>query len=213
MTDNDKNVDVDSVETKEWLDALTSVIQYEGKDRAQFLVNQLLDKARQDGLAIQAGISTPYVNTIPAEKEAKLPDDPALIEAVTNCLRWNAIAMVLKTAKKKPELGGHLASYASIATLFEVGLQYFFKASSAGQDGDLIFYQGHASPGLYARAFLEGRLEAEHLDHFRQEVFNPKSCFILSTSLVNARFLAVSDGFDGLGAHQWRFIKHTFLNI
>ncbi len=212
MTDNDKNVDVDSVETKEWLDALTSVIQYEGKDRAQFLVNQLLDKARQDGLAIQAGISTPYVNTIPAEKEAKLPDDPALIEAVTNCLRWNAIAMVLRAGKKYPELGGHLSTFASIATLFEIGFHYFFRAPSAEHPGDLIYYQGHAVPGIYARAFLEGRLDEEHLDHFRQEAFNKKavSSYPHPWLMPNFwQFPVVSMGLGPLTAiYQAKFLKY-----
>lgn len=166
--------DIDNVETKEWLDALGSVIKYEGRERVVFLLNQLIQKAR--GLGVPAlGGTSPYVNTIDAKSGAKMPDDGAFLEKLTNIMRWNAIVTVLKAVKKHSELGGHLSSYASIATLFEVGFQYFFHAPSDTHGGDLIFYQGHATPGLYARAYLEGRLEAEHLDHFRQEIFNDKS--------------------------------------
>ncbi len=181
MTEYDKNTDIDRDETQEWLDALASVVKYEGKARAEFIVNTLLAQAKQEGLSVQAGITTPYINTIPSDKEAQLPDDPALVEKITNCMRWNALVIVLRAGKKYPELGGHLSSFASIVTLYEIGLHYFFRAPSAEHAGDLVYYQGHASPGIYARAFLEGRLEEEHLNHFRQEAFNKKA---ISSTLI-----------------------------
>lgn len=204
--------DLDPVETKEWLDALNSVVKQEGRERAQFLLNQLSARAQQTGVAVQAGLSTPYLNTIAAQNEAPMPDSGGLFEKLTNIMRWNAIATVLKTGKKNPELGGHLSSYASMATLFEVGLQYFFHAPSAEHGGDLIYYQGHASPGIYARAFLEGRLEAEHLDHFRQEAFNAKSVssyphpWLMPTFW---QFPTVSMGLGPLmGIYQAHFLKY-----
>lgn len=211
MVNSTQTSDIDANETKEWLDALASVIKYEGRERAGFLLNQLIQKARRAMVPIQ-DTRTPYVNTIIVKDQAPLPDDGVMLARLTDIMRWNAIAMVLKTTKKKPELGGHLASYASIATLFEVGLQYFFKAANAEQDGDLIFYQGHASPGLYARAFLEGRLEAEHLDHFRQEIFNPKSVSSYPHPWLMPdfwQFPVVSMGLGPIMAiYQARFLKY-----
>ena len=169
MTDHSN--DIDPIETKEWLDALQSIIKYEGADRAQFIVQQILHFADQRGVAIPVGINTPYINTIPSNAEEKMPDDGQHLESLTNIMRWNAIAMVMRAGKKASELGGHIASYGSIATLFEVGFQYFFRAKSEKHAGDLIYIQGHSSPGIYARAFLEGRLDEEHLDGFRQEIF------------------------------------------
>jgi pyruvate dehydrogenase E1 component len=167
--------DIDPLETKEWLDALNAVIKYAGKPRAQFILNELMHTAQQKGIGSAGALNTPYCNTIDPQSEIPMPADKGMLFKLTNIMRWNAIVTVLKTVKKYPEVGGHLSSYASIATLFEVGLQHFFHAPSEEHGGDLIYYQGHASPGIYARAFLEGRLEAEHLDHFRQEAFNSKS--------------------------------------
>ncbi len=167
--------DEDAIETKEWLDALVSVIKFEGTERAEFILKQLFAKAQQSGVNIASGCITPYLNSIPAAIEAKLPDDGVMLKRLTSIMQWNAIMIVMRAGKKKPELGGHIASYASSATLIEVGLHYFFRAPNENQDGDLVFFQGHGSPGIYARAFLEGRLEEEHLEHFRQEIFNKKS--------------------------------------
>jgi pyruvate dehydrogenase E1 component len=204
--------DFDPTETQEWLDALASVIKYGSVERAQFLLNQLLARARRSGVPVEAGLSTPYINTIPPQAEAKLPDDGRLLEKLTHIMRWNAIATVLKTTKKAPEVGGHLSTYGSIATLFEVGLQFFFHARSADHGGDLVYFQGHAAPGIYARAFLEGRLEAEHLDHFRQEAFNAKAVssyphpWLMPTFW---QFPTVSMGLGPLMAiYQARFLKY-----
>ncbi len=213
MADLSNQTDIDPVETKEWLDALVSVIKEEGRERAQFLLDQLAQFAQQKGLTTVSSISTPYINTIPPSAELKMPDDGQMLEKLTDLMRWNAIAIVLKAVKKYPEVGGHLSSFASIATLFEVGLQYFFRAPSAEFAGDLIYYQGHASPGLYARAFLEGRLQAEHLLHFRQEAFNKKSVSSYPHPWLMPdfwQFPVVSMGLGPLCAiYQARFLKYV----
>lgn len=206
--------DTDILETQEWLDALDSVIQYEGRERAEFLLNRLFTRAREAGMSVQSAVSTPYINTIAPESEEKMPDDGAFLEKLTNIMRWNALMMVLKAGKKNSDLGGHLSSYASIATLFEVGLQYFFHAPSQEHGGDLVFYQGHASPGIYARAFLEGRLEEKHLDHFRQEAFNKKSVSSYPHPWLMPKFWqfpTVSMGLGPLmGLYQAHFLKYIY---
>ena len=204
--------DLDPVETREWLDALTSVIKHEGRERAQFLLNQLSTRAEQAGVVTQAGITTPYINTIDVLLEAKMPEDGGMLQKLTNIMRWNAIVTVLKTGKKHPDVGGHLSSFASIAILYEVGLQFFFHAPDSEHGGDLIYYQGHSSPGIYARAFLEGRLEAEHLDHFRQEAFNAKGISSYPHPWLMPEFWqfpTVSMGLGPLmGIYQAHFLKY-----
>lgn len=206
--------DLDPAETKEWLDALNAVIKYAGKERAQFLLNELSVKAQQKGLSQAPGLNTPYLNTIDSQVEIKMPADKGMLLKLTNIMRWNAIVMVLKAVKKYPDVGGHLASFASMAILFEVGLQHFFHAPSQEHGGDLIYYQGHASPGVYARAFLEGRLEAEHLDHFRQEVFNRKSVSSYPHPWLMPdfwQFPTVSMGLGPLmGIYQAHFLKYLY---
>ncbi|HLB56328.1 MAG TPA: pyruvate dehydrogenase (acetyl-transferring), homodimeric type [Coxiellaceae bacterium] len=163
--------DCDPQETQEWKDALDSVLAFEGTDRAQFLLKTLMAYANQHGVSAPGGINTPLVNTIPANAEAKMPAaDIPLFETLTNCMRWNAIAMVMRAGKVSAELGGHIASFGSIATLFEIGLHYFFHGQNKNHGGDLIYFQGHSSPGIYARAFLEDRLNEKQLDGFRQEL-------------------------------------------
>lgn len=163
-----KNLDSDPVETQEWLDALASVVEYEGIERAQFLLQQLLTKAQGQGIAAASALSTPYTNTI--SDDLPFPGDEVLEKRLTTLMRWNAIMMVLHAGKKAPELGGHIATYASAATLYEVGFNHFFHAANKDHHGDLLYIQGHSSPGIYARAFLEGRLTEEQLQNFRQEV-------------------------------------------
>ena len=162
--------DIDAVETQEWIDALEAVIESEGVERAHFLLEQMIDKARRTGANLPYSANTAYVNTIPPHMEAPLPGDPAIEDRIRTCIRWNAMAMVVKANRKSSELGGHIATFASAATLYDVGFNHFWRAPSHEHGGDLIFSQGHASPGTYARAFLEGRLTAEQLDKFRQEV-------------------------------------------
>lgn len=170
MTQSTLNLDLDPIETKEWLDALLSVLKIEGKARAEFLVQQLLDTARQRGVALPQALVTPYVNTIAVKDQPEFPGDETLEKRIAALIRWNAVMMVLKAGKVSSELGGHIASYASAATLYEVGFNYFFHAADAQHGGDLLYIQGHSSPGIYARAFLEGRLTEHQLAHFRQEI-------------------------------------------
>ena len=165
-----QNQDIDPKETQEWKDALDSVLTFEGSARAQFILHTLAQYAATKGLASSGALQTPYLNTLSHQQETVLPDDPALFNKLVNCLRWNAIAMVMRAGKAAPELGGHIASFGSIATLFEIGLNYFFHAQNKEHGGDLVYFQGHSSPGIYARAFLEGRLTEAQLDGFRQEL-------------------------------------------
>src|SRR4249920_1140719 len=165
----DMNPDVDPQETKEWLDAIDGVLEHEGPDRAHFLIEQVIDKARRRGAHMPFSANTAYINTIPVDKQPKMPGDPAIEEKIRNYARWNAIAMVVR-ANKHTNVGGHIASYASSATLYDVGFNWFWHAPSEENGGDLVFFQGHSVPGVYARAFMLGRLSEEQMDNFRQEV-------------------------------------------
>ena len=141
--------DIDAVETREWIDSLDSVVKYDSQARAEFILKELLQHAKQVGVPVPAGITTPYLNTIPADQEARFPkEDYAVMGRLTDYMRWNVLAMVIRAGHRKEGLGGHISTYASIATLFEVGLNYFLKAD------DLVFFQGHSSEGIYARAFF-----------------------------------------------------------
>jgi pyruvate dehydrogenase E1 component len=162
--------DIDAAETQEWLDALETVLERDGKERAHFLLDRMVEVSRRAGTQLPFDPTTEYINTIPAHLEATMPGDNALEWRIRTILRWNAMAMVLRANRKPGELGGHIASFASSATLYDVGFNHFFHAPGDGHPGDLLYIQGHSSPGVYARAFLEGRLSAEQLDHFRMEV-------------------------------------------
>ncbi|MFQ5572023.1 MAG: pyruvate dehydrogenase (acetyl-transferring), homodimeric type [Rhodothermales bacterium] len=162
--------DIDPQETREWLESLDSVLEREGADRAHFLLEQLIDKSRRLGVPLPFSANTPYVNTIPADREERIPGDPALEWRIGSLIRWNAMAMVVQANSLTTELGGHIASFASAATLYGVGFNHFFHAPSEGHGGDMVFTQGHSAPGIYARAFLEGRITEEQLRKFRQEV-------------------------------------------
>ena len=169
MTNEIKN-DIDPVETREWLDALQAVVSADGSDRAAFLLQELLNHANAEGINLAAAINTPYKNTIKPHEEKQMPPDQGMASRISALIRWNAVAMVLRAGKYAPELGGHIASYASAATLYEIGFNHFWKAANDTNGGDLIYIQGHSSPGIYARAFLEGRLSEQQLNNFRQEV-------------------------------------------
>lgn len=169
MADLDQH-DIDQQETQEWLDALEAVLDAEGPERAHFLLEQLIDKARRSGAYLPYQPTTAYLNTIPVSQEPVMPGDHTLEARIRAAIRWNALAMVLRASKKELELGGHISSFASSAMLYDVGFNHFFRAPSNGDGGDFLFIQGHVSPGIYARAFLEGRISEEQLDGFRQEV-------------------------------------------
>jgi pyruvate dehydrogenase E1 component len=164
------NKDVDQQETQEWLDALEGVLDAEGPDRAHFLLEQLIDKARRNGAYLPYRPTTSYLNTIPASQEPTMPGNQTMESRIRSAIRWNAVMMVLRASQKGEELGGHIASFASSAMLYDVGFNHFFRAPSDGDGGDFLFIQGHASPGIYGRAFIEGRLTEEQLNNFRQEV-------------------------------------------
>ena len=162
--------DIDPQETQEWLEALDSVLENEGADRAHFLLERLIDKARRSGAYLPYSANTAYLNTIPVTKQDPFPGDQSMERRIRSFVRWNAMAMVVQANRIATELGGHIASFASSATLFDVGFNHFFRATNDNQEGDLVFYQGHSAPGVYARAFLEGRISEEQLHNFRQEV-------------------------------------------
>jgi pyruvate dehydrogenase E1 component len=162
--------DTDPQETTEWLEAMRGVLEAEGPDRARELIGRLVDEAQRGGAHVSLGLETPYVNTIPAEHQPRMPGDRDLEARLRHYVRWNAMAMVVRANKLSSELGGHVASFASAATLYDVGFDHFFRAPSETFGGDLVYFQGHSSPGVYARAFLEGRIDEARLEKFRQEV-------------------------------------------
>ncbi len=170
MADSTSHTDIDPLETSEWQDALTSVIEREGEERAHFLLETLIDQARRSGTHIPYRPTTAYLNTIPAAHEPRSPGDAEIEWRIRSLIRWNALAMVVRANQISSELGGHIASYASAATLYDVGFNHFWRGSDAENGADLVFMQGHSAPGIYARAFLEGRLSETQLEHFRQEV-------------------------------------------
>jgi pyruvate dehydrogenase E1 component len=163
-------VDLNPQETSEWVEALNEIIDQAGPDRAAFLLEQLTERARLDGVELPVQLNTPYINTIRTEDEVPYPGDRALERRIKSLVRWNAMAMVVHQNKFDAGIGGHISTYASLATLLEVGFNHFFRATYGDQPGDLIYFQGHASPGVYGRAFLEGRLTEEHLQNFRHEL-------------------------------------------
>jgi len=162
--------DYDPQETKEWLDALESVLDKEGPERAHYLISQLIDKARLAGTDLPFSANTPYLNTISLDKEERSTGNHELEHRLRALMRWNAMAIVLNANKDSSELGGHIASFASAATLYDVGFNHFFHGKTDDHGGDLVYIQGHSSPGVYARAFMEGRITEEQMYKFRQEV-------------------------------------------
>ena len=162
--------DIDPIETQEWLDSINAVINKDGSDRAHYLLKQLIGVSYKEGSHQPSTRITPYINTIAAESEIKSTGDQNIERRIRSLIRWNAAAMVVKANKKNPELGGHIGTFASAATLYDVGMNHFWRAKNNKFGGDLIYFQGHSAPGIYARAFLEGRLSANQLGNFRQEV-------------------------------------------
>lgn len=162
--------DVDPVETREWLEAIESVIEDEGVERAQYILQRLSSKVTDTGAQLPYAITTPYRNTIPVGQETRMPGDLFMERRIRSLIRWNAMAMVIRANRKDSGLGGHISSFQSSATLYDVGFNYFFRAPDENFQGDLIYIQGHSAPGIYARSYLEGRIDEAQLDRFRQEV-------------------------------------------
>ncbi|WMS88654.1 pyruvate dehydrogenase (acetyl-transferring), homodimeric type [Pleionea litopenaei] len=207
----DARNDVDPIETEEWLDALDAVLDEEGVNRAHYLLERLIDKARRSGAHIPYDATTAYLNTIPPSQEAHIPGDQEMERRLRSLIRWNAIAIVLQATKKDLELGGHLSSFASSATLYDVGFNHFFRGDTEEFGGDLIYFQGHASPGIYARAFLEGRLNTDQLAEFRQETDGKGLSSYPHPWLMPDfwQFPTVSMGLGPISAiYQARFLKY-----
>jgi len=203
--------DIDSQETQEWLDALTAVIENEGTERAHFLLEAMIDKARRSGSNLPYNATTAYLNTIPTHQQAKLPGDPEMERRVRALVRWNAVMTVLRANEKSPGVGGHIASFQSAATLYDTGFNYFFRAPNENFGGDCVYFQGHSSPGVYARAFLEGRITEEQMDNFRQETGGNGLPSYPHPWLMPDfwQFPTVSMGLGPLaGIYQARFLKY-----
>ena len=190
-------VDADHAETDEWVASLDAVANERGRERAQFLLYKLLKRARQTNIGLPPLTQTRYINTISPEQEAAFPGDEQMELRIRRMVRWNAVAMVLRANNLSPGIGGHLATYASAASLYEVGFNHFFRGKDADGMGDQVFFQGHAAPGIYARAFLEGRLTASQLDHFRREVVPGRGPLVVPAPAAHARLLGVPLGLDG----------------
>ena len=162
--------DIDPQETQEWLGSLEAVLENEGVDRAHFLLERLIDKVRRSGAYLPFSANTAYVNTLPVTRQERFPGNRAIEQRIRSFVRWNAMAMVVQANRLSTELGGHISSFASSATLYDIGFNHFFRARNEAFGGDLVFIQGHSAPGIYARAYLEGRLSEDQLYNFRQEV-------------------------------------------
>ncbi|MDC8830183.1 pyruvate dehydrogenase (acetyl-transferring), homodimeric type [Alteromonas gilva] len=203
--------DVDPQETQEWIDSLESVLEAEGVERAHFLLESLIEKARRNGAHLPYDATTAYINTIPPGQEPTMPGDQTIEGSIRNALRWNALMMVLRASKKDLELGGHISSFASSAMLYDVGFNHFFKAPNDKDGGDFIMYQGHVSPGIYSRAYIEGRLTEDQLDMFRQEVDGKGLSSYPHPKLMPEfwQFPTVSMGLGPMQAiYQARFLKY-----
>jgi pyruvate dehydrogenase E1 component len=211
MNDVSTNEDLDPLETREWLESIDSVLRVEGPARAHYLLERLIDHARRSGAYLPFRPNTAYVNTIPVVQEPPYPGDRALERRIEAYIRWNAMAMVVQANRKSSEYGGHISTYASSATLYEIGFNHFWRAPSAEHPGDLVYIQGHSSPGIYARAYLEGRLSEEQLKYFRQEVVGDGLSSYPHPWLMRDfwQFATVSMGLGPLMAiYQARFIRY-----
>ncbi len=203
--------DIDRDETEEWVESLHAVIEREGVERAHYLLETLIEEARRAGANLPYSANTAYLNTIPESREEHTPGDPAIEWRIRSLIRWNALAMVVQANRKSSELGGHIASFASAATLYDVGFNHFWRAPSDRHGGDLVFIQGHSAPGVYARAFLEGRIDESDLLRFRQEADGPGLSSYPHPWLMPDfwQFPTVSMGLGPLMAiYQARFMKY-----
>ncbi|MCP3689939.1 MAG: pyruvate dehydrogenase (acetyl-transferring), homodimeric type [Gammaproteobacteria bacterium] len=204
--------DLDPQETQEWVESLESVLEREGPERAHFLLEKLIDKARRSGAYLPYTANTAYVNTIPLSTQRPIPGDQAIEHTIRSVIRWNAAAMVVHANRVSSELGGHIASFASAATLYDVGFNHFFRGPTAENKGDLVFFQGHSAPGIYARAFLEGRISEDQLKAFRQEALNENGLSSYPHPWLMPDFWQFPTVSMGLGPimaiYQARFLKY-----
>jgi pyruvate dehydrogenase E1 component len=204
--------DIDPQETQEWIESLDSVLEREGPYRAHFLLEKLIDKARRSGAYLPYTANTAYLNTIPTSTQRPIPGDQAIEHTIRSVIRWNAAAMVVHANRKSSELGGHIASFASAATLYDVGFNHFFRAPTDENKGDLVFFQGHSAPGIYARAFVEGRLSEDQLKAFRQEALDKNGLSSYPHPWLMPDFWQFPTVSMGLGPimaiYQARFMKY-----
>ena len=203
--------DIDPLETQEWIEALDAVLEEEGPRRAHYLLEQLIDKARRSGTYLPFKATTAYLNSIDVDHEPKMPGDRDIEKKIRSAIRWNAAMMVQRGSKKNLDLGGHIASFQSSATLYDVGFNHFFRAPNEKDGGDLIFYQGHIAPGIYARSFVEGRLTEQQMDNFRQEALDEGLSSYPHPKLMPEywQFPTVSMGLGPIQAiYQARFLKY-----
>ncbi|MGH9108710.1 MAG: pyruvate dehydrogenase (acetyl-transferring), homodimeric type, partial [Acidimicrobiales bacterium] len=208
--------DIDPQETEEWLDSFDAVVGTHGRGRARFLLMKLLERARTQQVGFPATVSTPYVNTVPADEEPWFPGDEYIERRIRAYIRWNAAAMVVRANKRTESIGGHLSTFASSAALYEVGFNHFFRGKDDGGAGDQVFIQGHASPGIYARAFVEGRLSEADLDRFRHDVGGGLPSYPHPRSMPDFwEFPTVSMGIGPINAiyqaHVNRYLHHRQL--
>src|SRR5580704_5658108 len=204
--------DLNPQETSEWVEALDEMIDEAGPDRASYLLNRLMERAANFGVQLPLRWNTPYVNTITTDEEVAYPGDRAIERVIKSLVRWNAAAMVVRANKYDANIGGHIATYASLATLLEVGYNHFFHGSYNGEPGDFVYFQGHASPGVYARAFMEGRLSDKNLENFRHELRDVPGLSSYPHPWLMPdfwQFPTVSMGLGPIGAiYQARFMKY-----
>src|SRR6266481_4337990 len=206
------SVEADPQEVAEWIEAFDQVVDEAGTRRGTQLLEALSKRARESGVDLPVHLNTPYVNTIPVDEEEPYPGDRELERRIKSLIRWNAMAMVHRQNKKDAGIGGHISTYSSLATLLEVGFNHFFHATYGDQPGDFVYFQGHASPGVYARAFLEGRLSQQHLENFRHELRDQPGLSSYPHPWLMPgfwRFPTVSMGIGPLNAiYQARFMRY-----
>ena len=191
------NDNLEAIETQEWLESLDDVLNSGGPERVKSLLQQLQMHAQQAGVPLPYSATTPFLNTVPVDKQAPFPGSREIERRIKSLVRWNAMAMVVRANRIDPDIGGHISTYASAATLYEIAYNHFIRGIGGGQRGDQVYFQGHASPGIYARAFLEGRLSQEQLENFRNELQPGGGLGLVPPPVADARFLGVSDGVHG----------------
>src|SRR5258708_3024590 len=205
-------VDPDTQEVAEWIEAFDQVVDEGGTRRGTQLLEALSKRAREAGVDVPVQLNTPYMNTIPVEDEVDYPGDRLLERRIKSLIRWNAMAMVHRQNKKDKGIGGHISTYSSLATLLEVGFNHFFRATYGDQPGDFVYFQGHASPGVYARAFLEGRITEKHLENFRHELHGGPSLSSYPHPWLIPNFWHFPTASMGLGPlnaiYQARFMRY-----
>jgi pyruvate dehydrogenase E1 component len=208
----DQLVDTDPSETAEWHASFDAALEHAGPVRARYLMLSLLKRAHEKNIGVSALRTTDYINTISPENEPDFPGDESIERRIRAFNRWNAAMLVHRAQRPGVGVGGHISTYASSAALYEVGFNHFFRGQDHPGGGDQIFFQGHASPGMYARAFLEGRFSENQLDGFRQELSHPGWAFFISSSTFDARFLAIPNCVNGYWSTQCN-LSSTFQSI